>query len=285
MARVLKARYFKHQDIMEAQLGANLSYIWRSIIWSISLLKKGIMWRIGTGEIVQTFKDRWIPGVNSMHLNQSGLENANKIKTLLLDGYWNIQLVKSLFNPYIAHKILEIPLTASLQSNSRYWEFNSKGKYSVREGYKLEIGCYEAPQHCSFIHATSWWKYLWAMNIPPKVRVFWWRTLHNIIPSNANLLAHHVPVSSSCTFCSAANDSTCHALFWCFLVKPCWKKTCYWPLLKQVKHLNIIDIYLWMKGALSKSEFEGFAFYTWAIWREKLASHMVKPRVHLAYLP
>lgn len=89
VARVLKARYFKHQDIMEAQLDANPSYIWRSILWSRNLIHKGLMWRVGNGEIIQTFKDRWIPGVNSIHLNQWGLEHLNRVKALQLDGQWN----------------------------------------------------------------------------------------------------------------------------------------------------------------------------------------------------
>lgn len=120
---------------------------------------------------------------------------------------------QTILNPYIAQKILEIPLHSTQHMDSRYWEFNPKGKFTVREGYKMEIGCYEAPQHCSSIKETSWWKHLWSMNIPPKVRIFWWKSLHNIIPSNENLLAHHVPVSSSCQLCSAAKYSTCHVLF------------------------------------------------------------------------
>ncbi|XP_073121147.1 uncharacterized protein [Henckelia pumila] len=40
VAKVLKARYFKHQDVMEAKCGSNPSFIWRSFIWSRSLLEK-----------------------------------------------------------------------------------------------------------------------------------------------------------------------------------------------------------------------------------------------------
>ncbi|XP_073302944.1 uncharacterized mitochondrial protein AtMg00310-like [Primulina huaijiensis] len=46
-ARFLKARYFKHQDIMDANIGNNSSFIWRSIIWSRQLIVKGISWRVG----------------------------------------------------------------------------------------------------------------------------------------------------------------------------------------------------------------------------------------------
>ncbi|XP_073153992.1 uncharacterized mitochondrial protein AtMg00310-like [Henckelia pumila] len=42
-AKVLKARYFKHVDFMDASLGSQLSYIWRSIVWSRDLSKDGLM--------------------------------------------------------------------------------------------------------------------------------------------------------------------------------------------------------------------------------------------------
>ncbi|XP_073039414.1 uncharacterized protein [Primulina eburnea] len=45
VARVLKARYFKHQDIMHASLRTNPSYTWRSLLWSRNLLNEGLRWR------------------------------------------------------------------------------------------------------------------------------------------------------------------------------------------------------------------------------------------------
>lgn len=47
IARILKARYFKNSDIMLAKTGSNPSYIWRSLLWSRDLLKKGLCWKVG----------------------------------------------------------------------------------------------------------------------------------------------------------------------------------------------------------------------------------------------
>lgn len=56
VSRVLKARYFKHSDIMKDPLGNNPSFIWRSILWSQNLLEEGVYWRVGNGSLSESSK-------------------------------------------------------------------------------------------------------------------------------------------------------------------------------------------------------------------------------------
>ncbi|XP_073317203.1 uncharacterized protein [Primulina huaijiensis] len=65
VAKVLKARYFKHPDIMKAPIGSNPSYIWRSICWSRELLDMGLYWRIGDGSTIDILREKWIPSIRS----------------------------------------------------------------------------------------------------------------------------------------------------------------------------------------------------------------------------
>ena len=56
MARVLKARYFKHYDFLNAKIGTNPSFLWRSIPWGRKIILKGSRWIIGYGENVQVYR-------------------------------------------------------------------------------------------------------------------------------------------------------------------------------------------------------------------------------------
>lgn len=63
VARILKARYFKHTDVMNASLGHKPSYIWRSMLWSRDIINLGSCWRVGNGERINTRRDFWIPSL------------------------------------------------------------------------------------------------------------------------------------------------------------------------------------------------------------------------------
>ncbi|XP_073015691.1 uncharacterized protein [Primulina eburnea] len=83
-------------------------------------------------------------------------------------------------------------------------------------------------------------------------------------------MPHHVPTSGACPLCHFGMDSTSHALFSCRAVKACWKETIFWRFLKQVRHMEVLDIAQWMKEKLTRMEFEFFAIRAYAIWSERL---------------
>ena len=49
MSKVLKARYFPRGTYVDAQIGPNPSYVWRSVLAAQELIRKGARWRIGIG--------------------------------------------------------------------------------------------------------------------------------------------------------------------------------------------------------------------------------------------
>lgn len=44
-----------------ANLGSKASYFWRSFRWSRELLAKGPRKRVGNGEEIYVFRDKWLP--------------------------------------------------------------------------------------------------------------------------------------------------------------------------------------------------------------------------------
>lgn len=60
MAKILKAKYFKYSEFIEAKLRSNLSFVCKSILWGRQMFYKGLRWRIGNWNQVSVFSNNWI---------------------------------------------------------------------------------------------------------------------------------------------------------------------------------------------------------------------------------
>ncbi|XP_050262110.1 polygalacturonase inhibitor 2-like [Quercus robur] len=61
VARVFKARYFPHDEILNSKKGTSPSYAWRSIHISLDVLRKETRWRVGNGRRIHIWEDKWLP--------------------------------------------------------------------------------------------------------------------------------------------------------------------------------------------------------------------------------
>lgn len=69
---------------------------------------------------------------------------------------------------------------------------------------------------------TSFWRQVWNLHIPNKIKLFTWRACKNILPTKANLYHRHVLDNSTCEACNLDPETTGH-LFWdCSLAKEVW---------------------------------------------------------------
>lgn len=112
VSRVLKARYFANTSFMQATLGNNPSFIWRSILWGRELVEKGIISQIGNGATTKIYFDRWIPRPFLFKVwSPHRLDCQALVKDLMLpSGGWNLPLISSSFHPSEARVISSIPL-------------------------------------------------------------------------------------------------------------------------------------------------------------------------------
>ncbi|CAA0823769.1 Ribonuclease H-like superfamily protein [Striga hermonthica] len=153
---------------MSAPLG-NPSFCWRSLTWSRDIITKGSAWKIGDGRSVDIFQDIWLPSLHRcfsfVHHN---FPQVNKVHDLISEDTWNENLIVDLFPPFIAEEIFKINIPNSPDKDDRYWCSDGKGNYSVKEGYKVEMGFFDPPANQSDNRIRKWWKFLWALNIPLK---------------------------------------------------------------------------------------------------------------------
>jgi hypothetical protein len=101
VASVLKAKYFPNGTFMESNMGNNPSFAWRSIWNAKKLLQARLLWRIGNGQTIRIWGDRWLPTPSS-HMVQSPvrvLSQDARIKDIIDEDkkWWNIPLIEEIF--------------------------------------------------------------------------------------------------------------------------------------------------------------------------------------------
>jgi len=120
-ARVLKAKYYPNGQLLDMAFPANQSQTWRAIAHGLELVKKGVIWRIGSGERVKIWHDPWIPRGNS--LRPSGKRRPCRLKWVsqLIDRdrmVWKVVVINEYFQPYDEDHILGIRLPRFLVRTS-----------------------------------------------------------------------------------------------------------------------------------------------------------------------
>lgn len=61
----MKARYFPKSEFLDAEIGVNPSYVWRSILAARVGVKAGARRRIGNGMDTTVWKMPWLPDADN----------------------------------------------------------------------------------------------------------------------------------------------------------------------------------------------------------------------------
>jgi len=87
LAKCLKAKYYPHSDILQANLGHNPSYTWRSIFSTKWIVLKGGCWKIGNSSHVHAWRDNWLPFQNGFRPlpRDNGVSRISHVKDVLGD--------------------------------------------------------------------------------------------------------------------------------------------------------------------------------------------------------
>jgi len=230
-AQVLKAKYFPNSSILQCKARGGISYSWRSILKGVQLLKKGIIWRIGSGTDTYIWKDPWIPrGYTRRPITPKGSSLLIRVSELIdpATGTWDELLIRDTFWPEDAEVILTIPTNEDFKDMPA-WHFDSKGIFSVKSAYKLavqirdqELGQDASPSSvCP--DAIFKWQKIWQLKLPHKINMFIWRMAHNSLPVKRNIVRRGIKIDTLCPVCKRFDEDCGHLFFKCKKAKECWQ--------------------------------------------------------------
>lgn len=132
-----------------------------NVYYSASLLRHGLVWRIGNGEDVHFWSDSWsgCGPIYDQSLDPFLVDNDLLVQDFLLDNDWDATLLYACLPSDVVVKILSIPIFCCHRKDKLVWKHTPNGTFSVKSSYWCAIEASSAP--------SCRWKLIWNLQIPP----------------------------------------------------------------------------------------------------------------------
>ncbi|XP_060959153.1 uncharacterized protein LOC133030431 [Cannabis sativa] len=265
VSKILSARYFPHSSFLDSSTEHSPSFVWRSICWGKELLHKGLISKIGNGQNTSTTRDHWIPGLCQVPILSHVPDTVASF--ILPSSSWDLVSLQRCFLPHVVEQILSIPLPLSPCPDEFIWEHSQSGIYTAKSGYHISFSCSPSSDIPSSSKPSPWWKNLWHLPLPAKVKHFAFRATNSTLPTAKNLAHRKIIPSPVCDRCGGMEESVSHALFYCRSVRRVWKGTQFYPYIfansLEILFHDIVDMIYF---SLTKKDVEIFLCTAWLVW-------------------
>ena len=177
--KCFKARYFPRSSFLDAKESPGCSYVWRSLVAVITILRSGYCWKASNGSSISVLKDKWIrnhPTNKVLHPTNELVDEMSVSELIDSDLHvWRSDMIMTLFHREDADAITKIPFSRTVVPDSISWLHNKNGKFTVTSAYKVARRMRgngnraESSRGCArkFI-----WPVLWKLCIPNKIKKF-----------------------------------------------------------------------------------------------------------------
>ena len=158
------------------------------------LVKRGIRWNVGNGDSIRVWGDKWLPSPSTFRITSLRLflQTETRVSELISHDVaaWKTQIIDAIFLPHEAELIKSIPLSSCLPEDTIVWAATPNGLFTVRSAYRLAMEEVRSSNRGSSSDPSKirrFWKRLWKLQVPHKVRHFAWRACRDILPTKENL--------------------------------------------------------------------------------------------------
>ena len=100
---------------------------------------------------------------------------------------------------------MSLPLSYRSTTDKLIWQSKTQGTYTTKSAYKPFMDN-EASTRPSTLNPTvlsgGFWKKIWGLKVPNKVKHFVWRACNEALPTKKNLFHRNVTKSAICCGCN-----------------------------------------------------------------------------------
>ncbi|MCI12813.1 putative ribonuclease H protein, partial [Trifolium medium] len=172
LSKVFKAKYYPKMGFLEATLGHNPSYVWRSIHASQVVVRRGLKWSIGDGSKINVWRVSWLKDDENPFVTSAMIASSEELCVSDLmqqnERKWNEDLIHQVFNERDAKEILKIPISCTRDEDTPIWRFSNNGTYTVRSAYYQLMEVIIDNNH---LKVEGEWLKIWKLKVPNRVKI------------------------------------------------------------------------------------------------------------------
>ncbi|KAA3467670.1 reverse transcriptase [Gossypium australe] len=250
VTQVLKAKYFPKNHFLNSSLENTSSYTWKSIWATKDILKKGLVWRVGTGNNISINSDAWIPDAINFRLSAE-VDFMQDLKVNMLidtnERKWRKELIEDTFS----------------EEDSGG---EASGEFSVRSAYKLLQIVKDNPRAYALQNVyRKFYKKLWLLNLPTKIKITIWKVSWSYLPTKVNMRYRKLVKDASCPRCGERAETIDHLFRECPITVEVWLELLLQDVLIEGDK-NFEQWLFWIFELLNTQKCRIFSCALWAIW-------------------
>ena len=255
------------------------SYAWKSLLSTRDVIHKGMIWRVGNGDSVRIKGDRWLPNQAccSVISPLPQVDDDTRVSFLIdqVRFVWKVSLVKQLFLPHEADMILGIPLSFKRSPDRIAWAPTPSGIFTTGSTYKLIVsGAMNSFAGSSNLdNQRKFWRGLWQLRVPNKIKMFVWRAYNDALPTMDNLYRQHIVPSDQCNLCQEHLKDVVHALWLCKDISSAWQSLEWFHQVVPVQPVCFSELLSRFMHCQDEYCAEIFVIIAWSIWNKRNALH------------
>ncbi|GKE72595.1 F-box domain containing protein, partial [Tanacetum coccineum] len=134
------------------------------------LLLHGLRWQVGNGRNISFWTHKGVSFSKDFYIHSplGPFHNGNTVVDFIEDGEWNVRLLREHISATEAEMVLQIPISRTSSTDKLVWNFDPKGQYIVKSGYKHAIALKNTRDvigESSTNPSSKFWKVIWSINI------------------------------------------------------------------------------------------------------------------------
>ncbi|CAL1408646.1 unnamed protein product [Linum trigynum] len=265
-SRLLKGLYFPRGNFLTAKKGSKPPWIWASLWESRLVVNLGAVRVIGSGDDSWIDQDPWVPSLHKASI-QSGPQDHIRVNSWIdQEGRkWNYDMIQGQVSSSEMDAILRIPIGEMDSKDFWAWKLNENGVFTVKTAYHA---VHLASTESQTIANMEKWKWMWNLDIPPKLKFFVWRCAKNGLATKEKLFQRKCSPNSICQVCQCPIESLVHCLFLCDHARESW--TTIFPSLPiPAQSTAFLDWLYSLKDVIHARAMSHVIFLCWNIWKAR----------------